>query len=77
MNLTEQIFEHTHRLRIEEHRMGFDTCLAMLCSMGKVDTAVEILEETERRLPGFKARRDRMRVRCDLSEWPELYRKTT
>ncbi len=73
MGIQEQISQETARLRHESERQGFDSCLAMLCSMGKADTAVAVLEETERRVPGFKARRQRMRARCDLSKWPELY----
>lgn len=78
MHSIQEAIADSIRDKAEEcERQGFDACLAMMCSMGNVETAVEVLEETERRLPGFKARRDQLRVRCDLSQWPELYGETT
>ena len=77
VDIQDEIHKETARWSEAAERQGFDACLAMLCSMGHVDMAVSVINETERRLPGFKARRDGMRVKCDLNSWPELYATTT
>lgn len=62
-----------HQDRYETERLGFDSCLAILCCMGMADIARRVVESAEVRTPGFISQRQRMRRRLNFDKYPGVY----